>query len=386
MRFFSLVLLLLVGPTLACIEAPPAAPANIPDMNTDDASNNVTDMESDAGCVSESDTELCEAALAQCGSLDVTDGCGVLRSIEDCGACPDDLQCAGGGTANRCGDPEKSDAVICEEANAECGTVEYEGRDVLCGNGTCEFPDDCQENQCVCVDREPTELCEKAGFTCGSLTHTRCDGTEATVDCGGCNPEKEVCSDNVCTCVLESDPGFCRRIGQCGSVTAMDNCGTERTANCGCEMDEVCAPVQSADRGDVDVCCLPESDGAICARLNDGDNTECQDSFTDVLDNCGGLRTVTCDCTCLTDSQACAQRCGHYIDENGCQYNCGAPCQASQVCSNQNDCCTPNNDTNAFCQGKCGTVDFTNNCGETMSVNCGGCAILQICVSNECRP
>lgn len=380
MRFFSLVLLLLVGPTLACIEAPPAAPANIPDMNTDDASNNVTDMESDAGCVSESDDELCDAALAQCGSLDVTDGCGVLRSIEDCGACPDDLQCAGGGTANRCGSPDKSDAEICSEAEATCGLVEYEGRDVLCG--TCEFPDACQDNQCVCVDRLPDDLCQNAGFTCGELKYPQCDGTEGSVQCGTCDPNNEGCSENMCVCLPESNAGFCRRIGECGSVTAPDNCGRERSAECGCEEGD-CVPNPDLAIGG-NVCCLPESAGEICARENGG-TEECQIRHENVVDNCGVLRTVNCDCTCLTTSQACAGRCGDYTAEAGCQYNCGDTCSQSQVCSDQNECCTPNNDTQAFCQGKCGTLDFTNNCGETMSVDCGGCSGLNWCVSNECR-
>ena len=384
MRFFSLVLLLLVGPTLACIEAPPAAPANIPDMNTDDASNNVTDMESDAGCVSESDDELCDADLAECGALEVRDSCGVMRSIEDCGTCEDGLECAAGGTANRCGDPDKSDAEICSEAEATCGLVDYEGRDVLCG--TCEFPGECQANTCECVDRTPEEICQKFGYTCGSVDFPKCDGTDQSIDCGSCDPNREVCSENACVCLPETNEGFCGRIGECAEVTAPDNCGVIRTADCVCEVGQVCAPDSSSERGaDRNVCCLPETDGEMCARLNGTANQECQPSHTDVMDNCGQVRSVNCDCTCLTQQQACAGRCGDYTAEAGCQYSCGDTCNQSQVCSNLNECCTPVNDTSSFCQGKCGSVDFTNNCGQTMEVNCGGCGFFQACISNECR-
>ena len=91
-------------------------------------------------------------------------------------------------------------------------------------------------------------------------------------------------------CVPEDDPPMCARLGlNCDDVTAQDNCGAERTLNCGvCEDPQTCG-----GGGTANVCgCTPETRQQFCSR-----NTATCDSLTG-LDNCGIERTENCG-TCI---------------------------------------------------------------------------------------
>jgi hypothetical protein len=97
-------------------------------------------------------------------------------------------------------------------------------------------------------------------------------------------------------CLPEADGAFCARLGKnCGAVTAFDNCGATRTvASCG-----VCGShFESCGGGWVaNVCgCTPESDWAFCTRLGRACGT------ASGTDSCGVARTVTCGAACSIDA------------------------------------------------------------------------------------
>jgi hypothetical protein len=100
-------------------------------------------------------------------------------------------------------------------------------------------------------------------------------------------------------CLPEADGAFCARLGKnCGAVTAFDNCGARRTvASCG-----VCGShFESCGGGWVaNVCgCRPESDWSFCTRLGTG----CGPASG--VDNCGAQRVVaTCGAPCAEDAGA----------------------------------------------------------------------------------
>lgn len=374
--------LLLLSLSLAACSSSPSAPA----PQTDDDAGNTTDMSQDAGdmsatdageCVPETAEEFCERIEAECSEVEGIDNCGESRTF-DCGGCDEGLECT---ESNTCQAPANPEA--CEAVSAECGTIDVEGSPAFCGE--CAEGSECVENTCACVGVDEATICNDAGANCGTVEYTNCLGEPVDIACGQCDPEAdEVCNDNVCTCVPESNEAFCSRVEQCGNVTAEDNCGSMRTADCGCAGEELCVPSADVNTSG-SVCCLPQTDGELCTVLN-SDPNNCQTNYEDASDNCGQMRTVECSCACSFDPVAtCQGRCGDVVLDDGCVANCGDNCNANQVCSATNECCTPNNNSTAFCQGKCGTVDFTNNCGETIQVDCGGCGFLQACVSNECR-
>ena len=226
--------------------------ASLPDMpSTQDMpeSPDLQDMPADMSpvepdlmtCVPQEDTELCQGRT--CGSLEVTDNCGVMRTI-DCGAC---------------------------------------GMGEMC---------DTSAGQCVreCIPVDDAQLCQSdATIDCGETTLTDNCGTARPVDCGEC--QSGACMDNVCVgCEPQDDSSFCREqydsSNACGEVTAFDNCNAERTLDCGnpCQENEVCAN---------SVCCASPSDEEVCATLP----VSCGDHM-DVVDSCGQPRDVQCgECT-----------------------------------------------------------------------------------------
>ena len=116
-------------------------------------------------------------------------------------------------------DGEPCDNGICSggicvqvQVHTECESLE-EGTPCDNGKGVCEDG--------VCVTTTPDE-CE--GLADGTL----------------CNNDNGVCEDGVCVTVvcMETPAAFCQRMARdeglaCGEITANDNCGTERTEDCG---------------------------------------------------------------------------------------------------------------------------------------------------------
>ncbi len=145
-----------------------------------------------------------------------------------------------------------------------------------------------------CPPEPASEICDRLGANCGSVTTLDVCGTERTVACGTC-PAGSVCgggpAPNVCAgCTPESNATFCvRNQAQCGSLTRADNCGVTRTVSCGsCRRGEACSANNLCG-------CTPETNAAFCQRMS----AECG-TLTSV-DNCGAPRTAACG-TCRAGS------------------------------------------------------------------------------------
>jgi hypothetical protein len=137
--------------------------------------------------------------------------------------------------------------------------------------------------------------------------------------CGGreemkedCTPS-QVCAGGAC-CTPESARDLCGRLGKnCDEVTALDNCGQQRTVNCG-----DCDPLWTCGLDVPNVCGCHEDD-TVCAEKSCGE----------VVNNCG--RTVNCG-TCLIP-ECCDYKCYNtQTDRNHCG-NCITKCLWDEVCS-----------------------------------------------------
>jgi hypothetical protein len=210
-------------------------------------------------------------------------------------------------------------------------------------------------------------------------------------------------------CTPETDAGFCSRLGKdCNEVTDQDNCGFQRTVDCG-----MCAdPETCGGNGEANVCgCTPESDLEYCDRL-----VKTCDDFTGT-DNCGDARTANCGtctapavcggggtpnvCACAdqTDIEFCAAytaECGRLAELDECNVirtvDCGSDvCQLPETCAGagvDNQCGCTSESVADFCarQGsECETISGTDNCNRMRTEDCGMCAgAIEICVNNMC--
>jgi len=357
----------LIFSSLSCIDPPPAAVAvGEPDQGPDLGFNNSSDM---ASCVPEDNRTFCERNDADCGPFNGVDNCGDMRS-SSCGSCP----------VGECGEDNKCEAVraICAMRDADCGTILLDqGGEGNCG--TCEAPDTCggagTANKCGCTD--VADACGSRMIECGGIEVLRCDGEKEVVDCGMCPTNLPICVEGGCRCIPEVKEAFCERIGKCGSVEEADNCGNQRTEDCGCEDGEVCK---------VDSCCVPQSDGELCQIRNSGPDPSMCVSVATVTDNCGQERDITCNCLCELNTggpQECDGRCGDFIDDDGCNKTCPESCPESMVCDPMNVCCEPVQIA-GFCAGRCGQVTKTDNCGVSHTRDCGGCPLLNVCSNTRC--
>lgn len=205
-------------------------------------------------CESEEHTNICGNMGISCGNTDFIDSCGESRTI-DCGSCDHGLVCSSDGRcvlAQQTPDktrlpPEcesENDGQFCLRLEYECGN--QSGLD-NCGNqrsancGTCAPSLECSSSgQCVEPDCEPetdAQFCLRLQYECGTLSNLDNCGTQRSVDCGSCLTELECSSDGKCEepdCIPESNDEFCARVGAtCGVHTSVDNCGESRTATCG---------------------------------------------------------------------------------------------------------------------------------------------------------
>ena len=145
-----------------------------------------------------------------------------------------------------------------------------------------------------CPPEPSADICERLGANCGSVTTLDVCGTDRTVDCGRCQAGS-VCgggpAPNVCAgCTTETNDEFCiRNQVQCGSTTRPDNCGVRRTVGCGtCRRGEACSANNLCG-------CTAETNSAFCQRMN----AECGTLAS--VDNCGVPRTASCG-TCRVGS------------------------------------------------------------------------------------
>lgn len=216
------------------------------DVDDVDDANDVDDGEPDAvedACEPTSDEELCEGLDDECGIVEnVDDGC-EERSV-DCGECDGErAECFDDHEPNLC----RCDSFQCADLDSdlECGS-----HDDGCGGkihceGSCDAErETCLEQsdgtyECIVEDECEPEFKEQDCDThCGEVA----DGCGDTVDCGDCQTEQEVCTDDNECCLPDTDDAFCTDHGvRCGELTAEDNCGKERTVDCDrCATDLVC--------------------------------------------------------------------------------------------------------------------------------------------------
>jgi hypothetical protein len=334
-------------------------------------------------CITETDAQVCLRLQKDCGDMTAADCCGQQRSL-NCGSCTNGYGCV-------------SNVCTCESAKL-CDVH-------CCGAAT----DVCFNNDC-CTKETDQAFCTRLQKNCGDVTALDNCGIERTVTCGTCTngygcvanvctcesaklcdvhccgSATDVCFNNDC-CTKESNQAFCdSHQKNCGDLTATDNCGLERTANCGsctngygcvanvctCESAKLCDVHCCGSATDVcfnNDCCTKESNQAFC----DSHQKNCDD-FT-ANDNCDVERTTNCG-TC-TKGYGCVSNVCTCGSGKVCGGNCcGAP---TDVCF-LNDCCTKY-DIAVVCAGKCGSV--SDGCGGTY--DCGGCSTCKnVCVSNVC--
>ena len=322
----------------------------------------------DAPCVP---TWSCEEAGAECGSVD--DGCGELL---DCGgSCALSETCGGGGVANRCG----CTPATCAALGVACGSVANGCGGVLHCGDPCVWPETCggagEDNQCGCTPLS----CAAAEAECGQLPdgcggELACGSCEAPLICGGAGANR--CGDAPCT------PKTCVELGAaCGSVG--DGCGA--TLNCGsCTLPQTCGGGGVANQCG----CTPKSCTALAAQCGEhpdgcGGTVDC--GGCTLPQTCGGGGVANqCGCT-PTTCTAEGAGCGSIPDGCGGTLSCGG-CTLPQTCGGggvANQCgCTPTSCTAAGAE--CGTID--DGCGGTLS--CGGCTLPQTCggggTANQC--
>ncbi len=167
--------------------------------------------------------------IQECGSMECGNDpkcgepCGTCKSTE---RCDDSFKCV-------CLPP--TDAELCAELDAECGTYTLrdrcdEERSVACG-ATCTGAFTCDEEsrRCTCESPSPAEFCALAGAQCGTGSFTdRCDRVQ-NFDCGESCSQTQECASNQCRCKQESPRDLCERLDKdCGRLIARDLCDTVR--------------------------------------------------------------------------------------------------------------------------------------------------------------
>lgn len=315
----------------------------------------------DQNCEAETDEAMCARLQYVCGPLTDIDNCGDERSIESCGDPATVCQAFETCEAGVCGCEAETDAEFCERADYECGeltqtdncgterTVNCDPDETACNEyETCgaETP-----GSCGCIAETELDFCIRLGVECGEWIDIDNCGTERTVNCG--DPEVvcgagETCGEEVagmCSCVPETDEEFCARNSwECGELTADDNCGAERTIDCGLE-EEVCEALETCGGAGVEgQCgCQAASDPQLC-QLN---NTAC--GPLEVVDECGVTRTIP-ECGTCIDPETCGG--------GGVEGQCGCTGDSEQ------SICTA-------AGAECGDLDVVDNCNDARTINCG---------------
>ncbi len=219
-------------------------------------------------------------------------------------------------------------------------------------------------------------------------------GLDSSVSDGGTNPDAT-------TCQPETDLAFCARLSAaCDPLTAMDNCGAVRTADCG----TCAAPLECGAGGTANVCACPgSSDAAVCASLNKNcGSLEAEDPTCGITRtfNCGTCAApLTCGgsdvdnvCGCVeTDADFClrANTCGATTATDACgierTVDCGG-CPGVETCgggSDQNICgCNVTVACDALGY-ECGTKDLSGTCSNLGTGDCGSCG-AGTCTNNLC--
>lgn len=400
----------------AGLDATPDDDAEAPEDVEDEPDDTGEDADVDE-CEPESDEELCENLGAECDSAVGVDRCGNQRAVA-CSAF-DGFECEG---LRKCVDVELDDETeigqcqcpqlgedpaseICDEVNADCGTLEAsdvcEGWDeigeVNCGG--CDEPAECGEeidNVCGCPcevdgecfaagtvksDDEPCQVClpEEADDEFTDLTELEgrlacgdeCIDPDTNPDhCGGCDNEclvgedeaTPVCTDGTCGADCGDD------LTICGPICSTDGeCGDDDDASCIIDGDEgVCA----------EQCVDTDADHDHCGECNQGCDSDDVCADGDCLEECPGDQTA-CDGACFeTDTDI--RHCGE------CDNECPDDVQAASPTCEAGECgyvCDEDDDTFCEDEGLCTDTDTDDDhCGK-----CGNdCGDNEICEDGEC--
>lgn len=173
----------------------------------------------------------CQAPAPSCGARvcgEVTNACGETLT---CGTCDDGEECV----ANQCVCSDSADAaVICMRRGVACGsTMDACERLVACPacaegfecqNGEC-VPT-CPGSQCPCSET-PAQACMRLGYECGAppaSARTECD-EPLPASCGTCEAP-ETCEDNQCVCVETACDGRSCGLVRSSCSSEMISCGT----------------------------------------------------------------------------------------------------------------------------------------------------------------
>lgn len=278
-----------------------------------DAANSpelLVSLAGNSSCTAETDAAFCQRLGRTCGQVVAPDTCGTKRTVASCGVCQSGTAC---GASNVCGCVPETDAELCVQKGAVCGSLSVVDR---CGAtrsisscGTCDSQQSCTAGACTCAPETDEAMCARLNKNCGAVTDSdNCGFSRSIASCGVCGGVTTCGASNVCGCVAETDAEVCAAKGfVCGALNTTDHCGSTRhIASCGgCGTNQTCG-----GGGTAGACgCTPETDAAMCSRLGKGCG-----SFSG-SDNCGIARSIASCGTCTA-----------------------APAHASPLCSATNAC------------------------------------------------
>ncbi len=288
-----------------------------------------------------------------------------------------------------CGDGTCSRAETCSSCPSDCGSC-----GPRCGDGTCSGAETCSScpsdcGSCSCTNECTSATCAGTGAykPCGNYDSDSCLEYGPVTSCG----TGQTCSNGVCGggCTSESNSAFCTRLGKnCGSVTALDNCGISRTANCGTCTSGTCADNVCAASCTASNCPAPKVcyQGSCCTKKNCivEFNTN---MFCGVMDDgCGGTMTCPTDCTPFGANWECDLR---QVPNKCCYQNCptGQNVCGPDNCGNPNGCgiCNDNKKcTDDTCvSGTCSFTLISCDVGKLCNPSSGQC--YTPCNAETCR-
>jgi hypothetical protein len=274
------------------------------------------------------------------------DGCG---NLIDCGPCPMNQTCGGGGMNGVCG-ASSCVPLTCMQQNIACGPAGNGCGGEIASCGTCPPGETCGgggvPGHCGSLDSGSCvpRTCPQLGISCGPAG----DGCGGLLNCGTCTPPLAcgaggtpgVCGMNSCMPLSCTGQGI-----NCGP--AGDGCGGQ--LNCG-----TCPPGQTCGGGGRPGVCGTQ-DGGSCVPLSCAQQSlQCGPAG----DGCGG----SIDCGLCSENQSC----GATGMPGVCVVNMCTPLS----CAQQGISCGPAGDG-------CGGMLACGSC--TLPETCGGSGIPGVC-------
>jgi len=394
----------------------------------------------------------CWNACADCDGCPPECGDGECEEGEDCQSCPGDCgECCGNGICdakykeNSCScledcldDPNSCSACECGDTGGNCqcdADCVQQGNccpnacglcgacPAVCGNGKCEYGEDCEgcpldcgeccgngkceaqysEDSCSCLadcpdDPEACSDCEcgAGGGNCGCGADCIADDTCCANNCQLCGNCAPACGDGECngeeTCqACPDDCGDCCGNGLCEAQYAEDSCTCPEecpddplscsSCECGdsggaCSCSADCAADGDCCDNSCDACgvCPPQCGDGVC---NGNENScSCPDDCPDDPDSCS-----LCECGGTGGNCGCGPNCG---DAGNCCANacalCGVcpPACGDGVCNGDENSCS--------CPDDC--PDDPYSCSDCQCDDSGGaCGCSEACIlAGDCCP